>query len=121
MHLSPPIEPMLARPITALPSPWAKPVPFEPKADGFRVLVFTGPQPYLQSRRGADLRGALPELVRSAAELGVETVLDAELVVWGAQGLDFPALQERAGPAPGSHRAARGAGAAGPSDRRRRA
>ncbi|MFJ8621120.1 hypothetical protein ACIRD4_35740 [Streptomyces clavifer] len=48
------------------------------------------------SRRGADLRGALPELVRSAAELGVETVLDAELVVWGAQGLDSPALQERA-------------------------
>ncbi|MCL3999112.1 ATP-dependent DNA ligase, partial [Streptomyces lavenduligriseus] len=28
--------------------------------------------------------------------LGVEAVLDAELVVWGADGLDFPALQERA-------------------------
>lgn len=95
MHLSPPIEPMLARPVTALPAPGARPVLFEQKADGFRVLVFTGPQPYLQSRRGADLRGAFPELVLAAAELGVEAVLDAELVVWGARGLDFPALQAR--------------------------
>ncbi|MFD6967208.1 hypothetical protein [Streptomyces sp. NPDC059949] len=87
---------MLARPVTVLPAPGPRPVLFEQKADGFRVLVFTGPQPYLQSRRGADLRGAFPELVLAAAELGVEAVLDAELVVWGARGLDFPALQERA-------------------------
>ncbi|MFC9243932.1 hypothetical protein ACFT7S_07750 [Streptomyces sp. NPDC057136] len=25
MHLSPPVEPMLARSVTALPSPWARP------------------------------------------------------------------------------------------------
>ena len=38
---------------------------FEQKADGFRVLVFTGPEPYLQSRRGADLRPAFPEIARA--------------------------------------------------------
>lgn len=96
MHLSPPIEPMLARPVTALPSVGATPALFEQKADGFRVLLFTGPEPFLQSRRGADLGPAFPEVVSAAAALSVEAVLDAELVVWGADGLDFAALQERA-------------------------
>lgn len=96
MHLSPPVEPMLARSVTALPSPGARPVLFEQKADGFRVLVFTGPKPYLQSRRGADLGPAFPEIVRAAAALGVEAVVDAELVVLHDNRLDFTALQHRA-------------------------
>ncbi|MGY4963642.1 ATP-dependent DNA ligase [Streptomyces sp. 900105245] len=96
MHLSPPIEPMLARPVTALPAPGARPALFEQKADGFRALVFSGPQPFVQSRRGADLGPAFPELLAAAAAVGVEAVFDAELVVWGAGGLDFPALQQRA-------------------------
>ncbi|UUS35034.1 MULTISPECIES: hypothetical protein [Streptomyces] len=95
---------MPARPATALPAPGARPMLFEQKADGFHVLVFTGPQPYLQSRRGADLGPAFPELVRAAAaaasgrasSLDVEAVLDAELAVWRADGLDLPTLQERA-------------------------
>lgn len=108
MHLSPPVEPMLARSVTALPPPGARPALYEQKADGFRVLVFTGAEPYLQSRRGADLRGAFPDLVRAASALGVEAVLDAELVVWGEHGLDFPAVQERARRrAAGAERAAR--------------
>ncbi|WP_331731542.1 ATP-dependent DNA ligase [Streptomyces sp. NBC_00073] len=96
MHLSPPVEPMLARSVTALPPPGTRPVLYEQKADGFRVLVFTGPEPYLQSRRGADLGPAFPEIVRSAAALGVEAVVDAELVVWHNGRLDFTALQHRA-------------------------
>ncbi|MDX3204745.1 MULTISPECIES: ATP-dependent DNA ligase [Streptomyces] len=96
MHLSPPVEPMLARSVSALPSAGARSALFEQKADGFRALVFAGPEPFLQSRRGADLGTAFPELVEAAAALGIEAVLDAELVVWGADGLDFPALQERA-------------------------
>jgi ATP-dependent DNA ligase len=87
---------MLARPVTALPSSGATPALFEQKADGFRVLVFAAQKLFLQSRRGADLGPAFPEVVSAAAALGVEAVLDAELVVWGANGLDFTALQERA-------------------------
>ncbi|WP_331736125.1 ATP-dependent DNA ligase (plasmid) [Streptomyces xanthophaeus] len=96
MHLSPPVEPMLARSVTALPSSGARPVLFEQKADGFRALVFTGPKAYLQSRRGADLGPAFPEITRAAAALGVEAVVDAELVVWHNGRLDFTALQHRA-------------------------
>ncbi|MGW5852225.1 ATP-dependent DNA ligase [Streptomyces sp. NPDC055254] len=96
MHLSPPVEPMLARSVTALPSSGGRPVLFEQKADGFRALVFTGPKPYLQSRRGADLGPAFPEITRAAAALGVEAVVDAELVVWHNGRLDFTALQHRA-------------------------
>ncbi|MFF6979389.1 ATP-dependent DNA ligase [Streptomyces sp. NPDC008343] len=108
MHPTPPVEPMLARSVTTLPAAGARPMLYEQKADGFRVLVFTGPKPYLQSRRGADLRGAFPELVRATAALGVEAVLDAELVVLGVHGLDFPAVQERARRrAAGAERAAR--------------
>ncbi|WP_406529242.1 hypothetical protein [Streptomyces sp. I8-5] len=76
MHLSPPVEPMLAHSITTMPSPTARTLLFEQKADGFRSLVFTGQAPYIQSRRGADLGGAFPELARAASELGVEAVLD---------------------------------------------
>lgn len=96
MHLSPPVEPMLARSVTTLPPSGPRPMLFEQKADGFRVLVFTGPEPYLQSRRGADLRPAFPEIARAAAALGVEAVVDAELVVWHDGRLDFTALQHRA-------------------------
>ncbi len=96
MNLTPPVPPMLARPVTALPQSEAGHAVFEQKADGFRALVFASSEPFLQSRQGSDLGPAFPELVEAAAVLGVEAVLDAELVVWGADGLDFSALQERA-------------------------
>ncbi|MFJ3205683.1 ATP-dependent DNA ligase [Streptomyces sp. NPDC086989] len=102
MHLSPPIEPMLARSVTTLPPPGARPLLYEQKADRFRVLVFTGREPYLQSRRGAGLGPAFPEIIRAAATFGVEAVLDAELVVLQKlvvlqnRRLDFTALQHRA-------------------------
>lgn len=96
MRLSPPLEPMLARSVTALPAPGGRRLLFEQKTDGYRTIVFAGPNPYLQSRRGADMALAFPELARAAAALGVEAVLDAELVVHSAGQLDFAALQQRA-------------------------
>ena len=59
MHLSPPIEPMLARPVTALPSVGATPALFEQKADGFRLLLFAAREPFLQARAG---RGCGPRI-----------------------------------------------------------
>ncbi|MGW6202080.1 ATP-dependent DNA ligase [Streptomyces sp. NPDC055089] len=94
MHLSPPLEPMLARSVSALPAGGRHAV-FEQKTDGYRVLVFARPSPFLQSRRGVALAGAFPELARAAAGLGVEAVLDAELVVSGDGRLNFAALQQR--------------------------
>nr|WP_024127463.1 ATP-dependent DNA ligase [Streptomyces sp. F12]AHE40199.1 ATP dependent DNA ligase [Streptomyces sp. F12] len=96
MHLSPPVEPMLARSVIAIPASVRRPTVYEQKADGFRCLVFARPEPFLQSRRGANLTQSFPELARVASALGVEAVLDSELVVWGTQGLDFLALQNRA-------------------------
>lgn len=96
MQLSPPVEPMLARSVTALPRAKGSRALFEQKVDGYRTVVFAQPEPYLQSRRGAALGPAFPELARAAAALGIEAVLDAELVVWGSDGLDFSALQGRA-------------------------
>lgn len=95
MQLSPPVEPMLARSVTTLPPPSRKAV-FDQKFDGYRVIVFAGPVPYLQSRGGAELTGAFPEVARAAAALGIEAVVDAELVVESAGRLDFTALQQRA-------------------------
>ncbi|MGW0574792.1 ATP-dependent DNA ligase [Streptomyces sp. NPDC002920] len=96
MRLSPPLEPMLARSVTALPPAGGRTAVFEPKVDGYRTIVFARPVPYLQSRRGTDLTGAFPEIARAAAALGTEAVLDAELVVENAGLLDFAALQQRA-------------------------
>ncbi|GAA3131832.1 hypothetical protein GCM10017687_54400 [Streptomyces echinatus] len=48
VHLSLPIEPKLARSVTTLPPPGARPLLYGQKA-GFRVLVFTGREMYLQS------------------------------------------------------------------------
>ncbi|MFB6984624.1 ATP-dependent DNA ligase [Streptomyces sp. NPDC056297] len=94
MHLSPPLEPMLARSVSALPTGGRQAV-FEQKTDGYRVVVFARPVPFLQSKRGAALAGAFPELAQAAAGLGVEAVLDAELVISGGERLDFAALQQR--------------------------
>ncbi|MCQ8775069.1 ATP-dependent DNA ligase [Streptomyces telluris] len=52
--------------------------------------------PFIQSRRGADLGSTFPKIARAASALGVEAVMDAELVVWNEQRLDFTALQHRA-------------------------
>src|SRR5690606_22821942 len=99
LPVRPPLRPMLARRANALPAGegWV----FEPKWDGFRVLVFrAGDAWLLQSRDERPLDRYFPELrAPLAAALPARCVLDGELVVAAGGGLDFEALQQRIHPA----------------------
>lgn len=99
-------EPMLAAAARDLPRPGALRggALYEPKFDGYRALAFrTDERVRIQSRRGADLTAAFPDIAAAVADMvppGV--VLDGELVVWSAEsggpagGMDFGLLQHRA-------------------------
>src|SRR6185436_2303188 len=99
LPVNPPILPMLAKRVDALPdgAGWI----FEPKWDGFRVLVFRdGDELLLQSRDAKPLDRYFPELREPLlAQLPRRCVLDGELVIVGDDGLDFEALQQRIHPA----------------------
>ena len=94
--LRPPVEVMLARAVDSVPTAFALSggVQYEQKWDGYRLVAFGGPRPYLQSRRGAELTDAFPDVAAAVATLP-DVVLDGELVIWGDSGLDFPALLQR--------------------------
>ena len=74
---------------------------YEPKWDGFRALVFRGgDEVFIQSRDSRPLDRYFPELhdaLRDALPKGC--VLDGEIVIATAKGLDFDALQLRLHPA----------------------
>ena len=74
---------------------------YEPKWDGFRALVFRGEQDvYLQSRDSRPLDRYFPELHDALlGRLPANCVLDGEIVIATAGGLDFDALQLRLHPA----------------------
>jgi ATP-dependent DNA ligase len=74
---------------------------FEPKWDGFRVLVFCdGGELLLQSRDEKPLDRYFPELREPLlAQLPRRCVLDGELVIARDGALDFEALQQRIHPA----------------------
>jgi ATP-dependent DNA ligase len=95
-----PIEPMLAKATDALPP--AAGFLFEPKWDGFRALVFR-PAPgeiAIQSRDLRPLDRYFPELDDALVGLLPDgCIVDGEIVVVGAAGLDFDALQQRLHPA----------------------
>jgi ATP-dependent DNA ligase len=95
----PPVEPMLARLADELPhgEGWL----FEPKWDGFRAMVFRGADGlFIQSRDLRPLDRYFPELHDALLEgLPGPCVLDGEIVIAGADGLDFDALQLRLHPA----------------------
>lgn len=97
--LSPPVLPMLAKRAANLPDEgsWI----FEPKWDGFRVLVFRDHQEILlQSRDGKPLNRYFPELLEPLQQqLPMRYVLDGEIVISRSGGLDFDALQLRIHPA----------------------
>ena len=97
--LAPPIEPMLAQIADALPP--AGDFLFEPKWDGFRALVFRGDDDvYIQSRDLKPLDRYFPELHDVLLErLPAGCVVDGEIVIASAHGLDFDALQLRLHPA----------------------
>ncbi|MEU9330905.1 hypothetical protein AB0D91_45485 [Streptomyces canus] len=96
--LTPPIEPMLARSNETLPSAgYVRDAIWQQKVDGYRVIAYLRSGTlYLQSRRGADLSPAFPDLVAAATRVEDDLVLDGELVVFQGGRLDFAALQQRA-------------------------
>lgn len=99
LPLEPPIPPMLAKLTSSLPKgdAWL----YEPKWDGFRVLLFRdGDEWLLQSRELKTLNRYFPELESPILEqLPPKVVVDGELVIAGDDGLDFEALQLRIHPA----------------------
>jgi ATP-dependent DNA ligase len=74
---------------------------FEPKWDGFRALVFRdGDEVLIQSRDTKPLNRYFPELIAPLqAQLPERCVLDGEIVIAAANGLDFERLQLRIHPA----------------------
>ncbi len=90
---------MLAKRVDAIPAGdnWI----FEPKWDGFRTLVFRdGDEIVLQSRDTKSLNRYFPELLEILrTQLPERCVLDGEIVIATAAGLDFNALQLRIHPA----------------------
>jgi len=99
LPVAPPVEPMLAKRVAALPpgEDWL----FEPKWDGFRVLVFRdGDELFIQSRDLKPLLRYFPELSAPLlAALPERCVLDGEIVIARGGALDFEALQMRLHPA----------------------
>jgi ATP-dependent DNA ligase len=96
----PPVEPMLAKPLMAIPSGHYV---FEPKWDGFRSIVFRdGDEVEIGSRNERPMTRYFPEVVAAImAELPVRCVIDGEIVLpdFAAGRLDFEALQLRLHPA----------------------
>src|SRR5262249_36505307 len=74
---------------------------YEPKWDGFRALVFRdGDEVYVQSRDSRPMGRYFPELEAPLrAALPARAVVDGEIVIAGASGLDFSALLLRIHPA----------------------
>jgi ATP-dependent DNA ligase len=97
LPVMPPVSPMLAKSVPEIP-PGAC---YEPKWDGFRSICFRdGAAVEWGSRNERPLTRYFPELVAAAlAELPDRCVIDGEIVVPSAHGLDFEALQQRIHPA----------------------
>jgi ATP-dependent DNA ligase len=99
LPVNPPVLPMLAKRVSELPegTGWI----FEPKWDGFRVLVFRdGDEVHVQSRDSKPLNRYFPEVVELLQKsLPPRIVLDGELVISRGGALDFEALQMRIHPA----------------------
>ncbi len=74
---------------------------YEPKWDGFRTLIFrSGSDLFLQSRDERPLDRYFPELAEPLlAALPDRCVVDGEIVIAGARGLEFETLQQRLHPA----------------------
>lgn len=107
LPVMPPIAPMLAKAVTAVPEqPDGDPVwSYEPKWDGFRALLFRdGDEVVIGSRGGKDLARYFPEIVAAAQqELPDKVVLDGEIGVPALIGdthrLDWDSLAQRIHPA----------------------
>ena len=100
LPVNPPVAPMLAKPVAAIP---VGDYVFEPKWDGFRAIIFRdGDEIEIGSRNERPMTRYFPELVAAfAAQLPERCVIDGEIVVPDSAGrqLDFEALQQRIRPA----------------------
>ncbi len=100
LPVNPPVAPMLAKPVPAIP---VGDYVFEPKWDGFRSIIFRdGDEIEIGSRNERPMTRYFPELVSAfAAQLPERCVIDGEIVVPDGTGtqLDFEALQQRIHPA----------------------
>ena len=98
LPVMPPVKPMLAKASRDMPEGEFL---YEPKWDGFRCLVFRdGDEVELTSRNTKPLTRYFPELIGPITEqLPQRCVMDAELVVPSADGLDFDLLSQRIHPA----------------------
>ncbi len=99
LPFDPPLQPMLSSAAEGLPrgDGWL----YEPKWDGFRTLVFRdGDEILLQSRDEKPMNRYFPELEAPLKRVLPErAVIDGEVVIVGAAGLDFEALLLRIHPA----------------------
>src|SRR3954469_1398083 len=97
LPVQPPVAPMLAKSVPQIPDVGH----VEPKWDGFRCIVFRdGDEVLLGSRNERPLTRYFPDLLDPLrASLPERCVVDGEIVVTGAGGLDFDALQQRIHPA----------------------
>jgi ATP-dependent DNA ligase len=99
LPVNPPVLPMLAKRVDDVPA--AGDFIFEPKWDGFRVLIFReGDEVLIQSRDTKPLNRYFPDMLDPLrARLPERCVLDGELVIARDGRLDFDALQLRIHPA----------------------
>jgi ATP-dependent DNA ligase len=99
LPLKSPVKPQLARPAKDLPDGdgWR----FEPKWDGFRMIVFRdGDDVNLQSRNGRPMNRYFPEVVEQVLSLpGQRLVLDGEVIVEVDGIQEFDLLSQRIHPA----------------------
>ena len=99
LALSSPLDPMLAKRAESLPEgeDWI----YEPKWDGFRVVLFRdGDDWLLQSRDRKSLNRYFPDLAAPIlSSVPERCVLDGEVVIATPGGLDFDALSQRIHPA----------------------
>lgn len=100
LPVMPPVAPMLAKPVGAIPG---GDYLFEPKWDGFRSIVFRdGDEIEIGSRNERPMTRYFPELVTAfRANLPDRCVIDGEIVLpdFATGRLDFEALQLRLHPA----------------------
>ena len=94
----PPVKPMLAKSVKDVPD---GDYLYEPKWDGFRCVVFRdGDEVELGSRNEKPLTRYFPEVVAAVRQhLPERCVVDGEIVIATAGGLDFEALLQRIHPA----------------------
>jgi ATP-dependent DNA ligase len=97
LPVMPPVAPMLAKAVPTIPQGAS----YEPKWDGFRSVVFRdGDEIEIGSRNERPMTRYFPELVGAfLAQLPERCVVDGEIVIAAARGLDFEALQQRIHPA----------------------